>query len=350
MDVSYDDYLNIDYDFTEDKVENAIHLYVYPVFLVFGGLGNILSVVLLRHFIHQSISTCIYLVAISIIDLLILLTRCGNDWLRAATNYDLSQRLMVYSDVICKVYPFIFNFALHCSKWLLVAMAIEGAIVTACPARVTMVCTPARARAAMLLMTVLLVCVNMHYFWSYELVEINDYTMSMTTCTFTMYGHYASEMFVENVFPVINLLLNDVLPEVFICVCAIVMAVNVAKGRHRGDEKLCKWQAKYLLDPESLNRLKVTFLVISLCYVIFMLPTFIFSLFQQFVEKPGYIQYTYTYDMQKNLALVVCAVSENVFLSFKFFIYLATLPKFRAQLSQLSVRCGCHRDPTNTIP
>ena len=351
LDMSYDDYLGLDdYNFGEETVETSIYLYVYPVLLVFGGLGNILSATLLRHFIHRSISTCFYLIVVSILDLIVLLIRCGNDWLRATTTYDLSQHLMVYSDIICKVYPFVFNATLHCSKWLLVAMAIEGAIATACPARVATACTLARAKAAILLLAVLLICVNMHYFWSYELVEIKDFGMFVKTCTFTMYGHYASEMFVENVFPLINLLLSAILPEVFIFGCVVIMAVSIMKGRHRGDKKLREWQAKYLLDSESLDCLKVTFLVISLCYVILMLPTFTFTLFLQLVEKPGYVRYTYKYDRQKNLALVFCSVSENVFLSFKFFVYVATLPRFRTHLGQLFTWCGSHRHHTNAIP
>ena len=257
LNMSYDDYMDLnDYDFSDTRVETAIFLYVYPVFLVVGASGNVLSVVLLRHFSHTTSSTVVYLVAVSVIDLLILLIRCGNDWLRVMVDYDLSQRLMVHSDVICKVYPFVFNFALHASKWLVVAAAVEGAVSTARPARVAITCTLTRARSTMLLMSVLLVCVNMHYFWSYELVEIKDYGVCVVTCTFTRYGHYVSEMFVENVFPVINLLLNDILPETIVAVCAGVMAVNVARGRHRGDDKLRAWQARYLLDPESHDHIR----------------------------------------------------------------------------------------------
>ena len=43
------------------------------------------------------------------------------------------------------------------------------------------------------------------------------------TCTFTKYGHYISEKFLEDVYPIIDLLLTNLLPELIITVCVLVM-------------------------------------------------------------------------------------------------------------------------------
>ena len=43
------------------------------------------------------------------------------------------------------------------------------------------------------------------------------------TCTFTKYGHYISEKFLEDIYPIIDLLLTNLLPELIIGICVLIM-------------------------------------------------------------------------------------------------------------------------------
>lgn len=150
---------------------------------------------------------------------------------------DLSSRLMVYSESICKVYPFVFNFIFHLSKWLIVAMTIEAFIGVRYPPRQAKLCSLERARAIILLLTVLLVCVNLHYFWSFELVPLTDFSLPPGLfCTFVKHGHQHSEEFQEIIWPIMDLLVAEVLPYVAIISCSIIMLVQIARGKHRGDK------------------------------------------------------------------------------------------------------------------
>jgi len=80
-------------------------------------------------------STCLYLAALCVADLIVLITRCGNQWLFIITGYDVSWNLMIHYDIVCKSLPFAFNFTFHLSKWLVVATAIEGVIAVGFPQR-----------------------------------------------------------------------------------------------------------------------------------------------------------------------------------------------------------------------
>ena len=68
-------------------------------------------------------------------DLLVLYTRCGDEWLTGVIGYSVSWRLMVNYDIVCKALPFAISFAFHLTKWLVVATAIEGVIAAGFPQR-----------------------------------------------------------------------------------------------------------------------------------------------------------------------------------------------------------------------
>ena len=112
-----------------------INTYLSPLLLVIGSLGNVTSLVVLSRLSRKVFSTCLYLAVLCVADLLVLYTRCGNDWLFIVTGYDVTNSLMIHYDIVCKSLPFAFNFMFHLSKWLVVATAIEGVIATGFPQR-----------------------------------------------------------------------------------------------------------------------------------------------------------------------------------------------------------------------
>ena len=109
--------------------------YMSPLLLVVGLLGNVTSLVILSRLSRKVLSTCLYLAVLCVADLLVLYTRCGNNWLKMVTGYDVTNSLMIHYDIVCKSLPFAFNFTFHLSRWLVVATAIEGVIATGFPQR-----------------------------------------------------------------------------------------------------------------------------------------------------------------------------------------------------------------------
>jgi len=120
-------------------------MYVSPLLLVVGSLGNVTSLVVLSRLSRKVLSTCLYLAVLCVADLLVLYTRCGNQWFANLTGYDVTMTsltgydvfgsLMIHYDIVCKSLPFAFNFAFHLTHWLVVATAIEGVIVAGFPQR-----------------------------------------------------------------------------------------------------------------------------------------------------------------------------------------------------------------------
>ena len=343
-DYSLADFYNyFEIDYPERDV--AINLYIYfsPFLLFIGTFGNILSVIILQKLSKKVVSTCLYLAVLAIVDLIVLYTRCGNEWLINMSHIDLSNRLMVYSESICKVYPFVFNFIFHLSRWLIVAMSVEAFISIKYPQNVVRMCTLERGRAVILLLTVLLVCVNLHYFWSFELVPLKNLSLPPGLfCTFAKHGHQHSEEFQEIIWPVLDLLVAEVIPYVTVIICCVIMVIQMVRGKHKGDEYHRQWQAKYTLDSLAIDQLKVTFLIVCICYVLLTLPHFGYVLFKYLVEKHQLLESSFQLQAQEELAQAVCSTIEWFFLSSKFFLYLATSKRFRSEFVHL-FRCCCRR-------
>ena len=302
---------------------------------------------MLQKLCREVVSTCSYLALLTVADILLLYTRCGNDWFSEMIQVDISNMLMVYSESICKVYPFLYNFIFHMSRWLLVATAIEGFIATRYPHRAFQLCTLSRAKAIMLLLTVLLVCINVHYFWSFQLVKVTEVSLpGGLMCTFSKYSQQYSEEFQTIIWPLIDLLVAEVLPNIVIVVCSGSMLVLTVRGRHRGSASHQRWRSRYTIDPHALDHLKLTFLLVCVCHVILTVPNFIFDIFRYMMEKSSMNAYDPTNEAKVELARSVCSMLQYIFLSCKFFLYLASCRKFRHEVFRL-LRCGCRHKVHN---
>ena len=323
----------------EQRVAINIKQFVSPFLLFFGTFGNILSLIVLYKLSREIFSTCSYLAVLTVADVLLLYTRCGSDWLREVIYSNVSYILMVYSQSVCKVYPFTYNFLFHMSRWLLVAMAIEGFIATRYPQRALHMCTVQRAKAIMLLLTVLLVCVNVHYFWSFEVTQESG----GLECTFSRYSRQYSEEFQTVIWPLIDLMVGELLPNVIIIICGVGMMVLTIRGNHRGSESHQRWRSRYTMDPHALDHLKRTFLLVCVFHVTLTMPNFAFIIFRYTMEQKGPY---YDDESKVELASAVCSMLQYIFLSCKVFLYMSSCPKFRTEIYRL-MRCGCQHKVHN---
>ena len=343
----YEDYFGV--SFPEKDVADKIYLYVSPILLLLGTIGNVFSVIVLQKLSRKVMSTCLYLAVLAVVDLIVLYTRCGNDWLTHLAKVDLSNRLMVYSESICKVYPFVFNFIVHLSRWLIVAMTIEAFIAIKYPPKMANMCTQERARAVILLLTVLLVCVNLHFFWSYELVPLNELSLPPGLfCTFAKHGHQHSEEFQEIIWPIMDLLVAEILPYATVITCCIIMAIQIGRGRHRGDKHHQAWQRKFMLDSNAIEQLKLTYLVVCLVFFFLTLPKFGYVMYKYMVEKYNLVEYSFQNEARQLLVHALCASLEYTFLSGKIIVYLACSRKFRTEFLNLFRRCRKRRAVIHT--
>ncbi|XP_050398505.1 uncharacterized protein LOC126816261 isoform X2 [Patella vulgata] len=330
---------------TEDAVNSFLQTYVFPILLLVGTIGNLISLRCLHQLSINVWSSCLYLNVLCVVDLFVLFVDCGNRWFVKVTEQNLSDQIMKTSAAICKVYPFVFQFILHIGPWILVASSVEMMIAARYPLLIYKMCTRERAKAVMLLMTVLLMCLNMHYFWTHGLVTYNEGpTHSQTQC---IYIEEFSEYFRDTVWPFLSLAVGDVIPLIVVSALFFTTTAAMMRGRHKQND-LKKTLEKYFMDIHSLNELKTTFVLISLFYII--------------VITLRVILVTVEYLIQLRAVEIPCEVASKVYavigllhtiidilfycyISFKIVIYLATSRRFRKELVNMvvSVISVCQR-------
>lgn len=350
-----DDYLNIyladtGVDLTPEKqARESVYMYVTPVFLIIGTIGNIISAIVLCKMFRKVMTTCLYLFASCFVDLFVLYIHAGNDWVThfLGQEYNIRVKAMYSSNSLCKIYPFTADFALHLSIWLVVAMTIETAMVSLVPARLLRVCKIERARAAILLITVLLVCVNAHYFWTFSQIKIEKGGQPVQiVCTNEKPGmNHHSENFRKIGWPVINILVSDFLPYFIIFSCTVIMLTKKLRRRENSREIEAIWKA-YNLDAVAARQLLVTFISASIAYLLLLLPKLCCDIFHYLVshdEGLGLVAFSFTLDVKMRLTIAICDVLLYTFLSCKIFIYLATSRKFRQELCSIFSCTCCQR-------
>ncbi len=274
-----------------------------------------------------------YLGVLAVMDSLILIIRCGDEWLKELDKIELTNQVLVYSESTCRVVPFVFNFIFHLNRWLIVCVAVEGVISVKHPDKVEKFCTLDRGRAVMLLLTVLLVTVNLHYFWSFHLEKFTDTGLPGKKCDFPSYGNQHSEEFQDVIWPVIEVLISEFLPRTVVFICAVIMAIKIARGHHVGNKEHQAWQAKFTLDSKAINQLKVLFMVVSFVYVFLTLPKFVYLIFK-YLEENNYTDFVEEFDNSQNTEELVHAVAsfiDYMYLSMKLFVYLAFSRRFRCE-------------------
>ncbi|CAH1780273.1 unnamed protein product [Owenia fusiformis] len=344
------DYVKNIYDtqLAEQALAKYLYIYISPILLFIGTFGNILAAIVLTKMSIKSCSTCVYLAVTAIIDLLVLYIKCGNDWLYNLNGTNLSNILLVYSDTVCKVYPFAFNFIAHLAIWVLVALAVETFIMCGHPEKVRKMCTIERVRAILLLLTVLLVFVNVHFFWSFAKIPLsesfNPGTDNGQICTWT---NKASEEFQSIMWPIMDLIIAEVVPYVIIVILITLAGLKLLKQKSKSAVEILN-EHKYSLNPDAIIQLRKTFLIILVLHLILTIPKFSFYIYKYFVEVQKMRKFDREYQSQTALANAICSELVYGLLSCKFFIYAGTCKKFRHELkSILTLVYRIHRRKSN---
>ena len=323
------------YSYPADIAAAHVNQYLNPVLLFIGTVGNILSAIVLTKLSFKVVTACFYLVFEAVADSLLLYMQCGRMWVRQLIGVDVTIAIVNRSNTSCQVYNFISTFLLHFCPWMLLAAVVEGALVTSRPLNTHKICTLDRTKNVVLLIILVLVCANAHFFWTYGLEE--DIGTKLFFCTFTTFGNHHSEHFRSIVWPLMDFLLAYILPVLVNIGCVIFILRRRIRKLPPSDSVL---DNIYLLDPVGAYDFITVCAVMAIFSVILTLPEVGFNIFVFVLEKirlnitdPEFYSY-------RDLGETLCYVFKYLLLSSKFFVYLITWKSFRAELRRL-----CSRSP-----
>ena len=327
----------------EKGLAEKLYKFVPPVFLIIATIGNLLSAIVLHSMYKKVLSSCQYLFVACFVDTLGLFILCGNEWHLHVTGFDVRQKAMFSSNSLCKIFPFVESFLTHISIWLLVAIVIETTIVVLKVEKLLKVYVLERARAVILLIIVLLVCINAHCFWSFSLQDEEE-KKEIKCSNFNRQGSYASAEFRKVVWPIMDILITNFFPYFIIFACTVILITRKVKRTDRSREAVNIWKT-YHLDGSSAREFQISIIVICILYLVLMVPKFANDIFVFLVDQNGLAMVPYSVPLSSKMILAecICDFLHYSFLSFKFIVYVSTSKKFRDELCLLLTCQRCSR-------
>lgn len=110
---------------TDDKnASDLIKKIFTPILLCLGLVGNVISIVIFSRESMKKYTTFRYLTLLSILDLCVLYTGCGQILLDVYFRID----IRLINEFTCKMHSFLVYFFTHCSSMLLASMSIDRTI------------------------------------------------------------------------------------------------------------------------------------------------------------------------------------------------------------------------------
>lgn len=320
--------------YPEYVAARSLETFLYPFLLLLATIGNVLSLLAFRHLVATTWSTCFYLHVLCVVDLVVLYIKCGGTWYRKVADSDLSERIMRFSDAMCKTYIFVFNVLLQLWPWLTVALCVELTIATRCPLKTYVMCTWERARAILLLITILLVCLNLNFFWTWGKIDSGG----------CIYIEEFSTEFMNVIWPSIVMGVEHVLPLLAATVCFFVTTISLLRSSRAQVSRYERVLQNYFLDLQALQQLKHAALVVVLLFLVVKTFTVSYEILN-FLDIRGVLrvpcQQLGHFMAKKYLLSVLRDTVLYCYLSLKFCVYFGFCASFRKQCYAHARRILC---------
>lgn len=137
-----------------------------PVLIVFGTIGNLISIYVLNQ--RPRTSTSIYLTALAICDLFMLYCGLGRQWSMHVFQFDVRN----VSAVICKLHFFSVTFSAQMTSWILVAITVERVISVRRPHLARPKCTKMLALLVLTTEVIVLLLLDGHLLYGVSIVRV----------------------------------------------------------------------------------------------------------------------------------------------------------------------------------
>ncbi|KAL8582417.1 hypothetical protein ACOMHN_057644 [Nucella lapillus] len=338
----------------EYRLLKALMLYVPPVLIVLGTLGNVFSFIILRRRAMVKVSSYHYLASLAVADSLVLYIGLLRLWLAEVTGtafHDGSQWL-------CKVTVSLSYTASDLSVWLIIAVTVERYIVVCFPLKASRMITTARAKKVILALVALMLVLNLHFFWTVRVVERPLDGRAVGKCQ----AAPRHQHLVNEVWPWVDACIYSFLPFLAILVLNVLIIREVVQARqhrlrlqtpdHHYHGQMIRFRAGGATQPprnelSTCRRvcgpgegMKLTFmlLTVSFAFLLTTLPMNVSLIVTAFWQHQRHsLTHTVRFQLAKTVAELLMYLNHAI----NFALYCATGHKFRQQIVHL---LRCRRD------
>ena len=308
-DYVWDDYMD---DYTENTVAMVMVKGVWPVVILAGTVGNIMTfMVLIRRRMRRT-PVYFYLAMLACADTSVLYLSGFKTWLRVMTGIE----ILHLSDSMCKICMFCFLQSLHLSALFIVAITMDRFLTLWFPFNETSLCVIRKAKIMSLIFFVALLLYNVHVFWTIGLQEIDGYKMC---------NPLRENTFMCNIFPWLKLSLYTLVPFfiVFALNCATILKLFQAHAQFKRNNEIRSHRIK-----AGQYRVTIMLLGVSMSWLALTAPFTLYSFFSHRVIETARAQ------AREFLFKTVCFTLLYINHAINFYIYCLSGKRFRQELKE----------------
>lgn len=320
-------------DFAAYRIHKYLLLYIPPIMMLVGTIGNILSFGVFRMNTGK-VSTYTYLSALAIMDLLVLYIGLMRLWIAQLTNIDIKDQ----ANWICKVVVFLGYVSSDSSVWLIVAVTVERFVAVCYPLQASNLCRMRKARYIVCVPILALCVVNSHFLWTVELHQIAS--------------NNSNSSYICDAAPPFTALVNDIWTWVDAGIYSFVpfVILSVLNGNIIKNVYIAKNERKHLLttdgngrsasrriakqNSEVSRKLTMMLLLVSCTFLLTTLPMNIILIMTKSWNDQSKQQQASFY-LAKTISELLMYLNHTI----NVFLYCTTGKKFRRQIFVFMCQC-----------
>lgn len=264
-------------DYAEYRHSVLLWKIMSPMLLLFGTVGNVLTIIVLLRRRNRGNSTAIYLCALAFSDIIVLNTGLMRQWLSFLIDLDIRR----FHDSICQIHIFLVYTSLQCSSWLLVAVTSERLIGVWLPHRVMNGCSKRTALIVTSTIVLSLSILNSHWFYglkNFTSVEGNETYEVICDTDIDDYNEF--QLYI---WPWVDLWVVCLVPFIILFVgnASIIVRVLLSKQKTRRQVAPSN-QSKPKKKDDKTSQLTAMLLLLNAVFFINVSPICIFLLYQTY--------------------------------------------------------------------
>lgn len=341
-------------DYALYRLHKALLLYVPPILLAFGIVGNALAFAVLTRRSIRGVSAYVYLTVLSVTDTVVLVIGLLRMWVSQLTGYDVRDQSGPW---MCKLLMMAGYTASDYSVWLIVAVTAERFVAVAFPLSALHRGFGAgsgvqRAAGVVIGMFLVLVTVNGHFLWTVDIELVGGGS------SFTNHSSYPKCSSVKGferlmaLWPWVDAVIYSLLPLLILSVLNALIIYSVYRARRRrisllatggrgdkviavdwsperaGERQAVKAAAAATNTSGEAERLTIMLLAVSFAFLATTLPNCILLIVKSLRSPGWHVQTTLSVLVAQTVGELLMYANHSV----NFYLYCATGRKFRYQL------------------
>ena len=253
------------------EIERCLWVYVTPLLLFPGTLGNILCIITMQTSRFQKTATSFLLSALACVDIVSLYVGGMYMWLYHLAGLD----IRTTSNVSCKIVMFLTYLSVHLSAWTLVLVTVERVVSVSFPYKAAALCSKRRMIIVWVIMALAMAAINSPQL-KFELLHLlQQNSIEMTECTLPYTLHATLRPYIYWV----DLLMSCILPTLLIFTGNALLAYKLSAMTRKKRSMQTASQSPSATARRA-SSVTVMLMVVSITFILTTLPINIYLEYQ----------------------------------------------------------------------